>query len=902
MIQLYIKIDDATNFEVDIDARTTIALNKALLDITDIAKRNGDFTRTFLLPATPRNDTFFGHWNDVGFQGTYNQYAVQRCQLFDGLNLVLDGNIKLEGFNRKNKTYEVVVYGALNTVANILADKPMSIIGGLWSHNHDLATIVSSWGLAVQGGRVTYPLIDYGYGYGYGTWNIGAIGTPVYLEKLVPGLRLYDLIDRLFLSNGITIKNFTDFQTTWALVYCQLLESPPVGQVATKTFNANDYGVSFLTIPAAWTVVPFTIPAGDPDYSNTLYEFTAVYPGTYYFEFNITTHGGNPVNVNQVRAWKNNAVQVYFASQAQDISTFARSFSLVLAAADVVEIQFQSPVVDPLNYIIKGEGDSWKLVQLVTTAIVVPFYDPVETLMKNIKQIDFLKGFLELANYVLIPDENEEFSYELLPIETWYVQGHKPDYTDKIDLDKPMKNSPTNDILNRNIVLSYADSNDYLNRIYREDNGDNYGTLRDDVNIANAEETVPKNSMFCPYPTDEVPGAVQKLIIPKWFKAEDDTTLQKPAKLQLFYYNGLQPCNNFYHDYSPLAPVPTLRNTYPQCSNYQLIGGQVTAASKDLNFGYSPPFQNTYTITGIPVDNLYGLYFSQFLAELYSPSNRILDASFLLTPGDIEALKFNDIIRIDLEGTPSAWRPQKLIDYMLDKAMPTKMRLTKALFGVQPAPGNLVWAWVNTFSQIVDKLQNFALTIQGLTVATPPAGPPSIYNNTSVDRFIVAGMGANWRSGEAHTVLGWLYEVTNTGTIWLMAKGTNAARENLLFPYTLGRTFYRVQDGGANYFDQYATRHAAGGWYLLAATYDGSGVVAGIKIYYNGVLQGMTANTVGAYTKVNNNGDVRTGELFDSGVYSSDAHYFNDWRISNQELSAGDILAIFNAERGKYGV
>ncbi len=905
MIQLFIKISAAENFEVDIDQNTRIALNKSLLEITDIQKRTGEFTRTFLLPATDKNNTFFGHWKDFGFQGTYNQYGVQRCLLFDDGSLVIDGNLKLEGYNRKTAQYEVLVYGTLNTISNILGDLRMSVIGGSWLHNHDLATIVSSWSLGVQAGRIVYPLIDYGYGYGYGTYNIGSSSFPVLLEKLIPGLRLYDLIDRLFTSNGITILNFSDFQTIWSDIYVQLIESPPVGQIATKTFEADFSFLGHLTIPAAWTVAPFVIAAGDPDFNNTLSEFTAPYAGTYYFDLHINTHGGSPANVNQVRVWKNNAVQVYFSSQSQDIVNFDRSFSLVLVATDIVEIQIQTSAALPLNYIQFGEGDYWKLTQLVTSATVPPLYDPVADLMKNIRQIDFLREFLLLANYVLIRDANEELSFYLLPLEQWYVEGNILNWTDKLDLDKPIKNSPTNDILSKQVVLSYGDSEDYLNRIFREDNGDNYGTFRDNVDIANAEQKDKKSALFVPYPTDEIPGAVQKLIIPKWFKAEDNFALQKPKNLQLFYYNGLIACNNFWYDYSAAPPIPVSRTDYPQCSNYQLIGGAVTAASKDLNFGYSPPFQNTYTISGIPVDNLYGLYFEDYLRELYDPTNRILDCFMDVIGEDIERLDFNDIIQIDIEGTPLAWRPQKIFDYMISQRKSTKFKLTKATFGLQPAAGNLVWAYVDPASQIVDKLNNFGIANSGMSVASIGGSAPSIYNQGSgfSDDYVVTGMGSAWRSIKPFTFLCWLYEVTNVGTIWLMSKGTNAAREMMIFPYTAARCFIRIQDGGANYFDAYATRHAAAGWYLLAGTYDGSGVVGGLKIYYDGVSQGLTTNTVGVYTDIPLLGPVQSGQLFsDSTVFSTDAHYFNDWRIQNQVLSAAQILKIYNDEKAKFGL
>jgi len=85
-----------------------------------------------------------------------------------------------------------------------------------------------------------------------------------------------------------------------------------------------------------------------------------------------------------------------------------------------------------------------------------------------------------------------------------------------------------------------------------------------------------------------------------------------------------------------------------------------------------------------------------------------------------------------------------------------------------------------------------------------------------------------------------------------------------------------------------------GTWIHLAATYDGSGTVDGIKLYRNGVLLSMTNLTAGSYTAMHNTtsalsiGAAPWVPVFANGK-------IDESTIINKELSAAEILEDYNS-------
>jgi hypothetical protein len=94
-------------------------------------------------------------------------------------------------------------------------------------------------------------------------------------------------------------------------------------------------------------------------------------------------------------------------------------------------------------------------------------------------------------------------------------------------------------------------------------------------------------------------------------------------------------------------------------------------------------------------------------------------------------------------------------------------------------------------------------------------------------------------------------------------------------------------------------------WYHMFATYNGSKLESGLKIYINGVRVDDTSDSLGTYSGLS-----RTTTPFSFGTdwnnYPNQGNklsgYYGLGQVYRRELSAGEIAQNFNATRGRYGI
>jgi len=114
---------------LDVDYNETIPLNYSITDISDIASRSADHTKTFNLKSTPKNDAVFGYFfepsrhiaKELNLLDSNNMYAFFNpqktlpCRLLQDGALLIDGELKLMQVNSTNGvvSYDVVVYSKL---------------------------------------------------------------------------------------------------------------------------------------------------------------------------------------------------------------------------------------------------------------------------------------------------------------------------------------------------------------------------------------------------------------------------------------------------------------------------------------------------------------------------------------------------------------------------------------------------------------------------------------------------------------------------------------------------------------------------------------------------------------------------------------------------------------------
>lgn len=136
MVQLQLYIEGQ---EVELFKDESIVLTQSIQDIRDISKIFTDFTRTFNVPASKRNNKIFKHFynfNIVGFDARKKKEATLELNY----KPFKQGKIKLEGVQLKNNepdTYKITFYGNTVNIKDILGEDKLSGLVNLKYFNFD---------------------------------------------------------------------------------------------------------------------------------------------------------------------------------------------------------------------------------------------------------------------------------------------------------------------------------------------------------------------------------------------------------------------------------------------------------------------------------------------------------------------------------------------------------------------------------------------------------------------------------------------------------------------------------------------------------------------------------------------------------------------------------------------
>jgi len=136
MVQLQLYIEGQ---EVELFKDESIVLTQSLQDIRDISKVFTDFTKTFNVPASKRNNKIFKHFynfNIVGFDARKKKDAELTLN-YKPFKL---GKIKLEGVQLKNNepnTYKITFYGSTVNIKDVLGEDKLSGLVNLKYFNFD---------------------------------------------------------------------------------------------------------------------------------------------------------------------------------------------------------------------------------------------------------------------------------------------------------------------------------------------------------------------------------------------------------------------------------------------------------------------------------------------------------------------------------------------------------------------------------------------------------------------------------------------------------------------------------------------------------------------------------------------------------------------------------------------
>ena len=278
---------------------------------------------------------------------------------------------------------------------------------------------------------------------------------------------------------------------------------------------------------------------------------------------------------------------------------------------------------------------------------------------------EFMSSLFKMFNLVVITDDVNPKLLTLKPIMEYLEQGNVKDWSNKIDISKDITLTSTADYQALKNIWTYKLSNDYLNNIYNSQGDRVYGRLE----LIDAENDFATNdskieSLFFPTPCALINNTT--FAIPKFIN--DAMGYVNPGPRILYKTEDEIKIDMYNND----------ANTYP--SRYfklfnHYTSNNPTLADEDLNFGQEVPL---HYVQSAPFKTLYQRYWNDYIADIYAPDARIIEAFFALDFADIYQFKFNDKIYIK----DSYYRILEINDYVVGMQDTVKVKLIKMVSAI----------------------------------------------------------------------------------------------------------------------------------------------------------------------------------------------------------------------------
>ena len=670
---------------VDLYEDEDLPLTLSVDNFKNVAEKVQSYSKAFKLPATKRNNRIFDQMFEItrSYDGViFNPYKRTQCVLKQDGFILFEGFLRLIEVTDKEDeiSYNVNLYSEVVALADFLKDKTIADINlDELDHPYNKTQIKYSWNDGTTGitysnpntsgfrdayRTVKYPFIDWTHQYTLD--GDGKPELPNLESSFRPFINVKYLVNRIFQDSPFTYTSEFFDADDFGNLYMDFNWGGATMPVDSNTFSASwrysgtpyPGDGSFKILP----LIPETLAGGfpgsvvPPNYNTSTYIITAttdneIYEISYRWIFETSLSSGSGVG-QWVHTEAGGAVNIINNATFGISSLFGQySGNLVIAlnTGDTLQAQFNSAATTQLK-----QSSVSQCTFVVSSATVTS--STLLTSRGEIKQWEFLKGFITMFNLVTLPDEDNPNNIKIEPYQDVFINSASSvqlDWTDKIDVSE-MKLNPLTDLKKDTIFKFVEDDDDYnINQYKFATNGYMYGSQKfqagNEFNILEGEEEITAE----PFAATMVRPLMTQyfdLIIPTIYSMDDSGVCEPFDNApRILYNNGVKDSGTSYDipaqngvagsaaetdflQFSHLSDIPTVVTTPP-----------ATSDTRDFHFGICQLVNGLGTPTA---NNLFNMYWLPYYSELYNPDTRTMVIKVNLTPADINTFKFNDTVYI----------------------------------------------------------------------------------------------------------------------------------------------------------------------------------------------------------------------------------------------------------------
>jgi len=642
-LQTAIPVDDGDTFSIyksefqrlDLFKDEKINVTSQIQNANDLAKLYTDYSQSFNVPATKRNNGIFSHWYESSIDDGYDHRVRYDGYIEVDTHRYKQGTFQLENAKKKDgfiDSYQITFYGNLTQLKDVIKDDKLNSLD-YTSLNHlyissevisRVSQNVDAFGYPYD---VRYPLIGNQKKYEYQTGNINddiTLSTgAIKWNDLFPAIPLTKIFDFIKDKYGITFTgtflNLPQFKKLH--LYCKpSLSMSEQTQRMTLDFTTitsafPELNLATNIIRTSWNWVP----------SNAV--------GDIYNQVKL--------KITPASGYTTRIYSVFVYADGNLLKTFSDLSGTKTVVCDTVR---RSNNANPINYELKFSSDTTMVfasevtlrrcygnppfgAQTITNGIAVNTSQStlanieIANYIPDIKISDFITGLIKMFNLMVIPKENSTF--EMLPLEAYYNQGKIIDitkyvYSEEATIEKPK--------LFKSINFTYENSNSVLNVAYNGLYGQQYGDL-----IYRNENTTENNAYDIKLPFEnvlfEVPTIDTKFQTATLLDKDLKPYIPKPMILYLSDRQFVSAVGDQIYMTNSSGGTQTILS-YNRFSNELNLVPTDTSYSNvvTLNFGNE---QSSWTNELAP-NGLYQTNYRNYIENLYNIKTRILKVKAVL--------------------------------------------------------------------------------------------------------------------------------------------------------------------------------------------------------------------------------------------------------------------------------
>jgi hypothetical protein len=636
-VQIYVE-----NRILDLFSDEQIVVNSTVQNITDIGKVFTDFSQTFTIPCSDRNNQIFEYYFQNDLDGVIDHNLRRDARIEIDHIPFRTGKIQLEKSEVKStnaESYTVSFYGDVVNIKDLVGEDKLSdldydTLDHTYSGAEIQARVETDFNTADY--NVRWPLISSGRVWQYGSAGANDISlntAPIDFTELFPAVRVKSILDIIASQYGLTFtgsfldtkqfrhaylwyKNKEKFQFFTRAKQLKFGESG----VSTDILYNNKVQYSYVS-PADLIVPPYDtllntkhittveiVTASNIDYyldvyDNGFYLFSQLGNGTQIFNI---INENNTVGLNR---------SLSFKLRSTAAMTFTNTVTYKLRYNLFESFTFTSPVL-----VIDTYSDS------SNTSISTTVTTDLSFLAPNMKIVDFINGLVNTYNLTVTGTDLTTFKIE--PLDVYYNSGIDWDITPYTSFESITVNRPK---LYKNISFKWQQCLSFMNREFFDLFKREYSDLSATFDYDGGDYTIQ-----LPFET------------PLHSKFTN-------TNLQVAYCLGTEP------EYKNYVPKPTLLYMYDyQDINVSLYFDNGTTVDQvtgyvpfgqDMNFAqedYTLNFGSEFSSLSLDIVNntLYREYYESYLLNLYNLKTRITTVKCSFPLHEMTSIRLNDSLII----------------------------------------------------------------------------------------------------------------------------------------------------------------------------------------------------------------------------------------------------------------